>query len=295
MKIAITGASGYIGSALSNHLAQSHQVVGICRQAIPASAQYKVLDTYNSLGPEDLSGVDVLIHAAGVADTAAEQDLLTQGNVETSSTIARVCTQAQVPLIMHVSSVKAAGEGNVGADIPASPETPYGKSKLLAEKIIDDQLTASVSRVAHIRIPMVYSAEAHNSFTKLVAISRSPLPLPIKALTGSRSYCAVENLLNFVEVLLGYPESAGVYYVADASPLPLHQLLGSLADCQGNVLRDLPVSGAVLEKLVGWVAPNLSRQLFSDAEVNIDETRRVLPDWVPLTTEVYLGRMFGEK
>lgn len=291
MKIAITGVSGYLGSAIADHLSKHHNVLGISRTASFVVYPNKTVSSYFDLSADDFLGLDVLIHAAGVADAQATQETLQRGNVEITRHVARIGVAAKVPLVINLGSVKAAGEGNVGPNVTDNPETEYGRSKLQAEGEMAAAASGSDTQVLNIRIPLVYSGDANNNFSRLISIARSSLPVPISAFRASRSYCALGNLLAFIDVALTESAHLEVVYVADSKPIQLGELIEALAAKQGSRLRNLPIPAVMVSAPLKLVFPGLYRQLIGHAEVDIEETRRRFPGWEPRMTEEYVAEL----
>lgn len=74
MMIAVTGATGFIGSALVNHLLeQGHRVraIGRSRRRLPAQADFFAADLMARLPPGAVRGADAVIHLAG--ETVAQR------------------------------------------------------------------------------------------------------------------------------------------------------------------------------------------------------------------------------
>jgi uncharacterized protein (TIGR01777 family) len=74
MMIAVTGATGFIGSALVNHLLeQGHRVraIGRSRHRLPAQADFFAADLMARLPPGAVRGADAVIHLAG--ETVAQR------------------------------------------------------------------------------------------------------------------------------------------------------------------------------------------------------------------------------
>ena len=66
MRIAITGASGLIGSALTSHLrGNGHETVSLVRRPAASPAEISWDPANGKLNARDLEGVDAVIHLAG--------------------------------------------------------------------------------------------------------------------------------------------------------------------------------------------------------------------------------------
>ena len=124
-RVAVTGASGFIGRHVTAALAARGDVpVAIARPfQLPALV-------------EVFRGVDSVVHLAGVVAAVHAQDFFT-ANVEGTHAVARAAATAGARLI-HISSLAAAGPAPLSAprseDDPPAPITPYGRSKLESER-----------------------------------------------------------------------------------------------------------------------------------------------------------------
>ena len=115
-KIAITGSSGLIGSALVGHLrAQGHQVIKLVRRAPINSEEVQWDPKTGYVDLEALSGVDAVIHlaGAGVSDrrwTAKYRAEILNSRLLGTTTIANAVTQLQPEVFISASAIGWYGE-----------------------------------------------------------------------------------------------------------------------------------------------------------------------------------------
>ena len=146
--IVITGAFGFIGSALVQHLNDHGHgfdlivVDDFYKDYKEPNLQDKIIrewihrDIFLPWFEKSAKNVDLVIHMGARTDTA-EQDvaLFDKLNVDYSKEIWRICTEAQIPLI-YASSAATYGDGRKGFsdDDALTPKlkalNPYGDSKL---------------------------------------------------------------------------------------------------------------------------------------------------------------------
>jgi nucleoside-diphosphate-sugar epimerase/predicted dehydrogenase len=106
VRLAVTGATGYLGSHLTNRaLEAGHEVTAIVRRngTLPEAIKCVTLTDIRQLTPIDLAGVESIVHfAAGTS--GAKQDMLAV-SVEGSLHVLRQAAAAGVRQFVHISSV----------------------------------------------------------------------------------------------------------------------------------------------------------------------------------------------
>jgi nucleoside-diphosphate-sugar epimerase len=146
-RVAVTGATGFIGRHLTVHLAANgDDVRAIVRPSsmarMPPFLRSDITIVDSPLEERRLvdafRNVEVVVHLAGVVAALNDSDYATT-NVEGTRAVARAAHAAGARLV-HVSSLAAAGPAPASAprreDDPVSPITAYGRSKLDAERVV---------------------------------------------------------------------------------------------------------------------------------------------------------------
>ncbi|MBI3418955.1 MAG: NAD-dependent epimerase/dehydratase family protein [Proteobacteria bacterium] len=218
MKILITGAGGYIGHALTQHLAaQGHEVTALTRSALP--------DYHDPLwnGADIFKEQKLVIHAAARVHQHENpkniQALYHQDNVDFPLHIATLAAQAGVKRFLFISSVGAQllenrfHEGRITAQ-KAWNLYPYRMSKLEAERKLQVFARQSGLSLTSIRLPMVYGVNAPGSFTSLLHFMRRGWPLPFGGLTQPRAFASIETVKDFFSHYLRR-DGPGVFAIRD--------------------------------------------------------------------------------
>ncbi|QEO09508.1 NAD-dependent epimerase/dehydratase family protein [Protaetiibacter larvae] len=240
MRIAVTGASGFIGGAVASALAREHhEVVGFGRTphgwAHP-HAGYRVWDI--AAGP--LRGdrdFEAVVHCAALADDAAP---LTQAMRVNRTGTRHVVASFPGARIVHLStaSVYDAFTPTVLAREDAAPVnrflSSYAESKTFAE------FEVSGADAVILRPHAVYGPGDTTLLPRVLeAVRGGRLVLP----EGARvlhSLTRIDHLVDAVRLALRAP--AGVYNIADAEPVLLAELLKEFLRRRGVAarIRSLP-------------------------------------------------------
>ncbi len=118
MKVLVTGANGFLGAWLTRRLlAEGHEVSALIRKnsdlselagVNPHYVYGDVTDKASLL--QTFKGQEVIFHLAGiVAYKKSDIDKLERVNVGGTQNVVDVCTELQIPQLLHVSSVVAIG------------------------------------------------------------------------------------------------------------------------------------------------------------------------------------------
>lgn len=150
MKIAITGATGNVGTSLLETLArepQVHEIVGIARRS-PSQAFPKTRFVQADVSSDDLyphfCGVDAVVHLAWALQPSRDRERLHQTNVVGSHRVFCAALSAQVPTLIHASSFAAYTPGPLGRDIDERwplggfESSTYALQKVAVERLLDE-------------------------------------------------------------------------------------------------------------------------------------------------------------
>jgi len=155
MKVLVTGGAGYIGShTVQALLVEGHQVVVFddlstgFRQAIPNAAvfiQGNILDTTKLAGCLKEHSVEAVIHFAAkliVPESLEKPVDYYQNNVGGTVSLAAACKEAGVSKVIFSSTAAVYGEAQSSAPVTETdlcqPINPYGASKLMSERVLQD-------------------------------------------------------------------------------------------------------------------------------------------------------------
>jgi UDP-glucose 4-epimerase len=159
LTVAITGASGNVGTALLRSLSAAgvQEVRGLARRRPPDTAPYAGVRWYlTDLGRDEsaqdlaefLDGVDAVVHLAWALIPDRQPDLLHAVNVEGTRRVLAAAGAAGVPHVVHMSSIGAYAAGPqahpVREDWPTTgiPSSTYSRQKSQCEQLVGEFATA---------------------------------------------------------------------------------------------------------------------------------------------------------
>jgi nucleoside-diphosphate-sugar epimerase len=196
---------------------------------------------------EAVSGVDTVIHLAGVTKALRAEDYYS-GNAGATRMLARAVAGRGIRFV-HVSSLAAIGPSRDGTpvkeDVPPAPPSTYGKSKLEAERVVREVTPDAVI----VRPAVVYGPRDTDVFKLLQSVSRG---LVVEIAGGERRFSAiyVKDLVEGILAAARSPRAPGRdYFLAHPATLSWSDLAMTAARIMRRTPRvlaiPLPVAMAV--------------------------------------------------
>lgn len=218
-RVAITGAGGFLGSAVSERLkASGHEVLDLISPAASLEAKQGIcLDITDGRA---VSAVlrefkpDVVVHAAGLAHFKKTDsvDRLFSVNVDGSLNVFKGARESAASRLVYLSSVLVYGEGANAAideDSETLPSSEYGESKLLAERAASQTLSSGGTTLSILRLSMVPAPKNYSNLSDLVESINSGTFRWVGAGENRRSMLTLSDFLGAVEVVVDAPPSKG--------------------------------------------------------------------------------------
>lgn len=298
MKILVTGAGGFVGSALVEALRRrGDEVIGAGRRHV------------GEIGPGTdwnpvLAGAETVIHLANRAHVMKEagddpEPLFRRINVEGSVRLAEQAAAAGIKRLVFVGSIKANGEETRGrpftaADIPA-PEDAYGRSKWEAEQRLAVLAARTGLELVVVRPPLIYGPRVKGNLRTLMNVVAKGVPLPLALVDNRRSLIGLGNFCDALALMARHPAAPGTWLVKDDEDLSTPDLIRRMGRALGRPARLLPFPPALL-RLAGRLTGRSAAvgRVLGSLQVDDSVTRAVLGWAPPVTVDEGLASMAAE-
>ena len=266
--VAVTGASGLIGSALVTGLTSAgHRVVRVVRGAGAASVAGQRLARWDpesgALEPSELAGADAVVHLAGesVAGgrwTEAKKRRIRSTRVDVTRRLAEALPRLERPPRLLVSASAVGYYGDRGSEILREDSAPG--PGFLAEvcrewEAATDPAARAGIRVVRLRIGMVLSRRG-GALGAMLTPFRLGAGGPVGSGVQWVSWIAIDDLVGAILHALATESLAGPVNAVAPEPVTNRELARTL----GRVLRRpalLPLPAVAARLLFGQMADEL--------------------------------------
>lgn len=188
-RIAVTGASGFIGSNLTVQLRERG---------------FDVVPVGHELGPAQLhaalEGCGLVFHLAGVNRPVDERDFITGNQTVTEALLAALSAAEAPPPMVYASSVQA------------TADNPYGRSKYAAERLVEAYGRRTGAPAAILRLPNIFGKWCRPNYNSVVAtfchnIARG-LPITINDPSAPLRLLYIDDLVSHFIAIAQNPDDA---------------------------------------------------------------------------------------
>ena len=247
--VLITGARGFAGGHLVEHLAPSHRIVGWTRSSPPK--ELAGLARWDRVDLLDRDQVRVAIaalrpsqvyHCAGMPNVAESFKDTTSGleaNVLASEHLFDALRRADVRcrvLVTSSAAVYAASEEPIAEDHVLAPASPYALSKLAQEELArraasEDGLDIVIARAFNHTGPRQTSAFVAPSLARQIASIEAGATEPVIRvgnIAAKRDISDVRDVVRAYAALMASGVSGTVYNVASGTARSIRSLLDAL-------------------------------------------------------------------
>jgi nucleoside-diphosphate-sugar epimerase len=262
-RILVTGSNGYLGNSFINQFESKYTF-----------EKFSLLN--EKLESINFDSIDIVIHCAALVHQKVEQpyDKYHEINVEYPVKLAKLAKVNDVKQFIFISTIAVYGEylEKLDENTSCNPITPYGKSKLEAEKQLlklnDENFGVSI-----IRPPMIYGKSAPGNIDSLIKLVKKLPILPLGKIDNKRSFIYIGNICHLVDEIITQ-EKAGIFLAVDNEPLSTSKLIELIAiNLDKNIyLIKIPF----FESLLKTVKPSFYKRLYGSLEVNNAITKEKL-------------------
>ena len=258
MKVAVTGATGFVGGALLRQLlVEGHEVIGVKRPSTSKpNLQHPSLTWVSGdvTEPDSLRGLfdssDWLIHAAGMLGQAGvpEADYFALHEKGTNNVLAEA-EQAGVDRILYISSPGVLGpiSGQLADETaPLAPSNAYERSKAAAERVA--QLYAKGGLPVIIARPefMYGPTDLH-----VLGLFRAVRDGRFFTINGGQHYCHptfVKDAVAGMLLALQKGKPGEIYHITGSKPVTFQELGRTIA-----AVLDVPPPKLNLPRWLAWL------------------------------------------
>lgn len=269
----VSGATGFIGRLLCQQLRdQGVHVRGGMRHSTEGPWDEVILFDFEtqSLPENALAGVDTVFHLAGKAHALSEtwQDERSyfQINTEGTKTLLEAANAAGVRRFVLISSVKAMGEGEAACQDESAichPESPYGKSKLAAERLVLEG--GYVPEPVVLRLSMVYGPSDKGNLPRMIeAVMKDRFP-PLPEVNNKRSMVHVDDVIQATVLAAEKPQAIGrTYIITDGQSYSTRQMFEWVCEALDKPVPHwvMPISVLKMLARIGDVIGRVRRRRF---------------------------------
>lgn len=220
VRVTVTGASGFVGSAVCRHLCTlGWDVRGVVRRP-PEDAAWDVLRgdlRDDTLVREATRDTDLVVHAAGLAHIPLHRQVARDfyvHNVDSTLRLATAAADQRVPLIFVSSSAAE------------TARSPYGESKRLAEERLRELGTSRGLHWAVLRPALLFGERDPGNFLRLIKIAAQRKLVYLDGGRARKSLTYVGNVGPAITALVARRLPPGrCYPLADRRPYTVREII----------------------------------------------------------------------
>jgi nucleoside-diphosphate-sugar epimerase len=293
-RVLVTGAGGFLGPEIVRQALECGCYVRALAHSrpVPAAAHERFaadLADERALR-EAVDGVDVVIHAAGLAHVFGQRGYRTNSfrdvNVIGSLNLARAAAAARTPHFVLVSSVSVYGPGATvrNEQVACAPDTPYGLSKLEAEHRIRELAREADMRLTILRLATIYGEGDPGNVSRLMrAIDRRRF-VWVGDGQNRKSLIYRSDAGRACVVAAVARNGPDAIFNVTAAPVLLADVVSTIADALGT-----HVPSVRIPRGIGRAGANVARRLAPYSR-NLARAAHAVDKW--LSDDDYDGREF---
>ena len=249
MKVFITGASGFLGKRIVKKLKEEgHYLSGIARSessekvlaeigVSPVSGSLSDISNWSS----KLSGMDAVVHCAAPVEFWGPWTKFENEIFNPTVELLGASEKAGVKRFVYISSESVLQDKKdlVDADenepYPQSPNSYYGRAKMMSEKAIcafDGNIKSTI-----LRPPFIWGKDMPGLESILDKVKSKDF-MWVDHGAALIETVHVDNVAHSVALSLDHETETGIYFVTDDKPQTIHQFLTKLVNTRNMTLPE---------------------------------------------------------
>lgn len=285
MNILITGGNGFIASHLIKQLHQTFNITISIRKPIEQNNNIKQIISSNFIEYDwhkDLQDIDIVIHTISLNHSKDNSwSRYYETNYLITQNLLKFLPKSNVKKFFYLSTIKVHGEyfkinHILEKNIETKPYDFYGKSKLITENLIKEEIS-KINDIEYciFRLPMVYGKKKELNLTKLIFFIKKKIPYLIPNTENKRSILSINNFCSQINVILNSKKKLDdIFYLKDEDDY-------SFCDLKSDIIKSLNIkdySIKINHKILLFIficfgKKNLFNKLFGNAVVSFQRTK----------------------
>jgi nucleoside-diphosphate-sugar epimerase len=256
--IFLTGASGFVGGAITNALTHAPQAAAAVRAMSRSTQSDQVVMTLGAtpvrcelrtVKTEHLAGCDVVIHCAAFVKQWGTREQFWETNVVGTQQLLRVAREAGVKRFIHIGTEAALFYGQhmraIDETYPYPKNSPflYSATKAIAEQRVLAANASGFTTLA-IRPRFVWGPGDQTILPALIKMVASKQFMWIDNGKAVSSTTHIANLVQGVTLALTRGHGGNAYFVTDPGTTTLREFLTALLATRGVVPPDKSISSS---------------------------------------------------
>ncbi len=303
MKIFVTGASGFVGGAITSTLSLNHEIVAMSRSResddkIRAQGGEPVHCDLEIVKREHLEGCDIVIHCAAHIGPGGPREYFWATNVMGTDRLLHVAKRAGVKKFIHIGTEAGCFYGQhmheIDESYPLSSKSPFYYSETKAEaerRVLAANDPDNGFEALSLRPRFIWGPGDQTILPGLIDAVEKGLFRWIDHGRYITSTTHIDNLVHAVLLVIDKGKGGEAYFITDNENNSFKDFLTRLLGTQGLIVPDKSVPGWLVRSLARlvqgfWGLFNLSSNapitpfeaflMSRDCTISIDKARREL-------------------
>lgn len=252
MNIFITGASGFVGAAITRHLKGQHQITAMARsdksqaKVVQSGADAIRCDLF-SITKEHLQGIDVVIHSAARAEEWGSYDDFYRANVIGTQNMLAAAKSAKVKRFIFVGTEAAMFKGqemiNIDEHYPYAFDSPfpYSKTKAQAEEMVLNENSEDMQTLS-LRPRLVWGPNDESVLPAILEMIEKGTFAWVANGQAETSTTYIGNFVHAIELALTEGKPGNAYFIADKETGTIKHFFSQLIETTNTAIptKSLP-------------------------------------------------------